>query len=105
MIEMRGSPARVWAPLPRHADRGHIHVAALAAYREATWLIGWDEASLGENQQRERRMSRRWWRAGHSTLNDVGDSIRKFYAYKDVSSQQTEAAALWGSRLLRLQSG
>ena len=30
-IEGMGLPARIWGPLPRHADSGHIHIAVLAA--------------------------------------------------------------------------
>ena len=29
-IEEMGFPAKIWCPLPRHADSGHIHVAVLA---------------------------------------------------------------------------
>ena len=33
-IEGMGFPARVWGPLPRHADSGHIHIVVLATYSQ-----------------------------------------------------------------------
>ena len=30
--EGMGLPAKIWGPLPRHADSGHIHVAVLTSY-------------------------------------------------------------------------
>ena len=31
-IEALGFPAKIWGPLPRHADSGHIHIVVLATY-------------------------------------------------------------------------
>ena len=31
-LEGMGLPAKIWGPLPRHADSGHIHIAVLATY-------------------------------------------------------------------------
>ena len=38
-IEGMGFPARIWGPLPRHADSGHIHIAVLATYRQVRRLF------------------------------------------------------------------
>ena len=33
-IEALGFQAKIWGPLPRHADSGHIHIVVLATYRQ-----------------------------------------------------------------------
>ena len=38
-IEGMGLPARIWGPLPRHADSGHIHVAVLTTYSQVRKLF------------------------------------------------------------------
>lgn len=38
-IRTLGLPARIWAPLPNHADSHHVHIAALATYRQVRKLF------------------------------------------------------------------
>ena len=33
-LEGMGRPARIWGPLPRHTDSGHIHVAVLTTHSQ-----------------------------------------------------------------------
>ena len=42
-IEGMGLPARIWGPLPRHADSGHIHVAVLATHSQVRKLFPSEE--------------------------------------------------------------
>ena len=39
ILEGMGLSARIWGPLPRHADSGHIHIAVLASYRQVRRLF------------------------------------------------------------------
>jgi hypothetical protein len=38
-ISDMGLPAKIWAPLPSHADSGHIHIVVLATYRKVRRLF------------------------------------------------------------------
>jgi len=38
-IEALGFHAKVWGPLPHHSDSGHIHIVALATYRQVRRLF------------------------------------------------------------------
>jgi hypothetical protein len=49
-----GLPTRIWAPLPRHADSGHIHIVALATYRQVKKLFPSEEL-IREHGSLERR--------------------------------------------------
>ena len=42
-LEEMGLSARIWGPLPRHADSRHIHIAALATYRKVRRLFPSEE--------------------------------------------------------------
>jgi len=42
-VEALGLPAKIWGPLPHHADSGHIHIAALATYRQVRRLFPCEE--------------------------------------------------------------
>ena len=33
-VESMGFHAKIWGPLPQHADSGHIHVVVLTTYRQ-----------------------------------------------------------------------
>lgn len=38
-LEEMELPAKIWGPLPRHADSGHIRIAVLATYRQVRRLF------------------------------------------------------------------
>ncbi len=38
-IESMGVKAKIWAPLPRHKDSGHIHIVALTSQRKLARLF------------------------------------------------------------------
>jgi hypothetical protein len=42
-VEALGLPAKIWGPLPHHADSGHIHIVALATYRQVKRLFPSEE--------------------------------------------------------------
>ena len=43
-IEGMGLPAKIWGPLPHHADSGHIHIVVLATYRQVRKIFPSEEA-------------------------------------------------------------